>query len=199
MTTAKSAPEMYGPGSRALQDNFDSTRLANRLEERLAKDELEDWQIGMIENASFFFLGTADLDGFPDVSYKGGVPGFVKIVDKSTLAFPLYDGNGMFRSAGNIMDTGKVSMLFINFENPGRVRIHATARVHLETEWLERFPAAEAVVEVRIGRAFPNCPRYIHNLATGELSKNAPREGHEVEPPEWKTWPEWNEVLPNRP
>lgn len=194
--TGKAAPNMYGPGSRALQESFDSTRLANRLEERIAKDTLEDWQVAMIENASFFFLGTSDLDGWPDVSYKGGVPGFVKILGPSTLAFPSYDGNGMYRSVGNIMDTGKVSMLFIDFNSPGRTRIHGTAQVHLEQEWLDRFPSAEAVVEVRIGRAFPNCPRYIHNLATGEISKNAPREGHVVEEPEWKSWPEWKEVLP---
>lgn len=192
------APTMYGPGSRALQENFDSTRLANRLEERLAKDTLEDWQIGMIENASFFMLATVDADGWPDVSYKGGAPGFVKIIDNQRLAFPSYDGNGMYRSIGNIMDTGKCSLLFINFDSPGRTRIHGTAQVHLEQEWLDRFPAAEAVIEVRVGRAFPNCPRYIHNMATGELAPSTPREGHTVEPPEWKTWPEWNEVLPRR-
>ena len=139
-----------------------------------------------------------DQDGWPDVSYKGGAPGFVKVIDGQRLAFPSYDGNGMYRSLGNIMDTGKVSLLFINFDTPGRVRIHGTAQVHLTKEWLDRFPAAEAVVEVHLGRAFPNCPRYIHNMATGELAPSTPREGHTVEEPEWKTWPEWNEVLPNR-
>jgi predicted pyridoxine 5'-phosphate oxidase superfamily flavin-nucleotide-binding protein len=192
------APTMYGPGSRALQESFDSTRLANRLEERLAKDTLEDWQIGLIENASFFMLSTVDADGWPDVSYKGGAPGFVKVIDGQRIVFPSYDGNGMFRSVGNIMDTGKVAMLFISFDNPARTRIHGTAQVHLEKEWLDRFPSADAVVEVRIGRAFPNCPRYIHNMATGQLAPSTPREGHTVEEAEWKTWPEWNEVLPNR-
>ena len=197
MTTPQQhAPTMYGSASRALQESFDSTRLANRLEERLAKDTFEDWQVGMIEAASFFMLSTVDQDGWPDVSYKGGAPGFVKVIDGQRLAFPSYDGNGMYRSLGNIMDTGKVSLLFINFDTPGRVRIHGTAQVHLTKEWLDRFPAAEAVVEVHLGRAFPNCPRYIHNMATGELAPSTPREGHTVEEPEWKTWPEWNEVLP---
>ena len=187
---------MYPPGARGFQGQFDTVRLADRLVERTVSDELEDWHVKTIERASFFFLGSVDVDGFPDVSYKGGAPGFVRVIDRSTLAFPSYDGNGMFRSLGNVADVGKLSMLFIDFEKPKRVRIHGTGIVHHEAEWLDRFPEAELVVEVHVGRAFFNCPRYIHNLQTGELSRHAPREGHVVEEPEWKQLPEWNEVLP---
>jgi predicted pyridoxine 5'-phosphate oxidase superfamily flavin-nucleotide-binding protein len=191
------APNMYPPGARALQEQFDTVRLADRLVERTVSDELEDWHVKTIERASFFFLGTVDADGFPDVSYKGGAPGFVRVIDRSTLAFPSYDGNGMYRSMGNIADEGKLSMLFIDFEKPKRVRIHGTGIVHREADWLDRFEEAELVVEVHVGRAFFNCPRYIHNLQNGELSRHAPRAGHVVEQPEWKQLPEWNEVLPH--
>lgn len=192
-------PELYPPGARALQEQFDTTRLADRLEARTAFDELEEWHVKTIERASFFFLGTVDVDGFPDVSYKGGAPGFVQVIDRRTLAFPSYDGNGMYRSIGNIADTAKLSMLFVDFERPKRIRIHASGTVHREPEWLARFAGAELVVEVHIGRAFFNCPRYLHNLRDGELSPHAPREGHVVEEPEWKALPEWQEVLPHRP
>lgn len=191
-------PELYPPGARDLQRQFDTTRLADRLEERTVFDELEPWHVKTIERASFFFLGTADPDGFPDVSYKGGAPGFVQVLDPHTLAFPSYDGNGMFRSMGNIADTGKVSLLFVDFDKPKRIRIHGTAELHDEPEWLARFLDAELVVEVRIGRAFFNCPRYLHNLRDGELSDHAPRQGHTVAEPEWKSLPEWSEVLPER-
>jgi len=190
------APTMYGPGSRALQESFDSTRLANRLEERLAKDTLEDWQVGMIENASFFMLSTVDVDGWPDVSYKGGAPGFVKIIDPQRLAFPLYDGNGMYRSVGNIMDTGKVALLFISFERPKRLRLHGVGTVHTDAASCADFVGAELVVEVRLGRAFFNCPRYLHNMRDGTVSADAPAEGHTPPPPAWKQEPLWAEVLP---
>jgi hypothetical protein len=193
------APRMYPPGSRALQADFDSTRLADRLVENTVSDELEDWQTKVIERASFFFLATVDVDGWPDVSYKGGAPGFVHVVNRSTLAFPSYDGNGMYRSMGNIADTGKVSLLFVDFDKPKRVRIHGTATLHHEPEWLSRFREAELVVQVRVGRAFFNCPRYLHNLREGALSPHAPRDGHTVEQPEWKALPEWREVLPHQP
>jgi len=189
-------PELYPSGARSLQDRFDTTRLADRLQERTVVEQLEAWQIKVIERATFFFLATADADGWPDVSYKGGAPGFVQVLDAGTLAFPSYDGNGMFRSMGNIADSGKVSLLFVDFDRPKRIRVHGTAVLHAEPEWLERFTGAELVVEVRIGRAFFNCPRYLHNLAGGELSPHAPREGHTVAEPEWKSQPEWAEVLP---
>jgi len=189
-------PELYPTGARELQAQFDTTRLADRLEERTVLDELEPWHVKVIERASFFFLATADADGWPDVSYKGGAPGFVQVPDRSTLVFPSYDGNGMFRSMGNIADTGKVSLLFVDFDKPKRIRVHGTAVLHDEPAWLERFAGAELVVEVRIGRAFFNCPRYLHNLAGGELSPHAPRDGHTVAEPEWKSLPEWAEVLP---
>lgn len=181
-----------------MQEEFDSTRLADRLEQRIVSDHVADWQVPMIEHASFFFLGTVDADGWPDVSYKGGAPGFVQLVDRSTLLFPSYDGNGMYRSLGNIADTGKISMLFVDFEQPKRVRIHGTARVHDTAEWLDRFAEAELVVEVTVGRTFFNCPRYLHNLRDGQLSAHAPRAGHEVPEAEWKAMPEWAEVLPRR-
>ncbi len=192
------APTMYPAGARGLQDSFDSRRLADRLVEKTVNEALEDWQRRLVAKASFFFLSTVDVDGWPDVSYKGGAPGFVQVIDDTTIVFPSYDGNGMYRSVGNIADTGKVAMLFVDFDKPKRLRIHGVGQVHTDAAWIERFPGAELVVEVRIGRAFFNCPRYLHNLRDGELSVHAPREGHEPPEPEWKQQEGWREVLPQR-
>ena len=191
------APELYGEGARSLQDQFESRRLADRLREITVREELDDRQQAFIARASYFFLATVDADGFPDLSHKGGRPGFVQVVDGSTLRFPSYDGNGMFRSLGNIVDTGRVSLLFIRQDDrPVRIRIHGTARVLTDPEIVAEFEGAEAVVEVNVGRSFPNCPRYVHDLVTGELSDASPGEGHEPPQPECKTWDTFADVLP---
>lgn len=197
--TDLAAPELYGAGPRSLQDHFDARRLADRLREVTVKDEMDERQQGFIGSCSYFFLATTDADGFPDVSHKGGRPGFVQVVDARTLRFPSYDGNGMYRSLGNVVDTGKVALLFIRQnDKPVRIRVHGTAVVRTEPELLADFEGAEAVVEVKIGRTFPNCPRYIHNQESGELSAAAPGGDHEPPVPEWKTWDEFKDVLPRQ-
>ena len=65
-----------------------------------------------------FFLATADEHGMPQCSYKGGDPGFVRVVDEHTLAFPSYDGNGMYLSLGNLLVNPQVGILFIDFAQP---------------------------------------------------------------------------------
>ncbi|MDH3681364.1 MAG: pyridoxamine 5'-phosphate oxidase family protein [Acidimicrobiia bacterium] len=193
------AGELYGPGARRLQDTFDSRRLADRLVEVTVSEGLDERAKGFVRAASYFYLATVDPDGFPDVSYKGGRPGFVRVVDDRTLRFPSYDGNGMFRSLGNIVDTARVALLFIRQdERPARIRVHGTACVLTDTASCELFVGADAVVEVAIGRAFVNCPRYVHDLTSGELSPFAPAPDYEPPAPEWKTLDTFADVLPDR-
>ena len=111
---------MYHWGSRKLQSQFDSRRIADRLEQRTVHDTFTDEDRAFIERSSMFFLATADAEGRPDCSYKGGMPGFVRVLNSNTLAFPDYDGNGMFKSLGNLLVNPHVGMLFIDFEHPGR-------------------------------------------------------------------------------
>lgn len=196
---ADNSGTLYGPGPRGLQDHFDSRRLADRLVEITVSETINERARNMIEVASYFFLSTVDADGFPDVSYKGGRPGFVTIVDDKTLRFPSYDGNGMFRSLGNVVDTGRIAMLFIRQDDKaGRIRVHGTATVLTDDEALADFVGADAVVEVTIGRTFVNCPRYIHDLSSSELSPHAPAPGHSPPEAEWKQWDTFAEVLPKR-
>ncbi|HET6793022.1 MAG TPA: pyridoxamine 5'-phosphate oxidase family protein [Acidimicrobiales bacterium] len=187
---------LYGEGARHLQDHFDSRRLADRLEGLTVHDELDDGDRALIGAQSFFLLATVDADGWPDVSYKGGEPGFVRVVDGRTLRFPLFDGNGMFRSAGNISDDGRVALLFIDVGKPWRLRVHGRAEVSTDPSLVGGFHGARAVVTVHVGRLFPNCGRYIHGFVDGDISDFVPRPGHEPPVPDWKRIPVLNEVLP---
>lgn len=187
---------MYHAGSRAIQDRFDSRRIADRLEQVTVHTELTEWDADFIEQASMFFLATADADGWPDCSYKGGLPGFVTVLDARTLLFPSYDGNGMFRSLGNIAASTKVGMLFIDFEHAGRMRVNGTATVLFDDDVIGNFEGAQAVVRVDIQRVFPNCPRYIHRMQLLEYSVYAPAPGHVPPVPDWKRSPEFRDALP---
>ena len=143
-----------------------------------------------------FFLATADADGRPDCSYKGGSPGFVRVVEPDTLAFPDYDGNGMFKSLGNVLVNPAVGILFIDFESPGRLRVNGRASVSDDDPLLMRFEGAKRIVRVKAEAIFPNCPRYIHKMQIVEQSVYAPCEGHVPPVPGWKKQPVFREVLP---
>ena len=187
---------MYHDGSRELHDRFDSRRIADRLEQITVHDRFSDDDRAFIERVPMFFLATADVDGWPDCSYKGGQPGFVRVVDHSTLAFPSYDGNGMFRSLGNVLVNPKVGMLFVDFERPNRMRINGIASLHDDDELLSSFEGAQLIVRVRAERIFPNCPRYIHKMQVVEHSVYSPRPGHVPPVPDWKQMDVFRDYLP---
>jgi predicted pyridoxine 5'-phosphate oxidase superfamily flavin-nucleotide-binding protein len=189
---------LYHDGHRRLQDRFDSRRIADRLEEVTLHTTFSERDRGLIEGSAMFFLATADAQGQPDCSYKGGVPGFVRVVDETTLAWPDYDGNGMFRSLGNIGVNPQVALLFIDFEKPARVRIHGRAQVHEDDPLLAEYPGAQLIVRVQVERIFPNCPRYIHRMELVEHSVYAPDHGHTPPEPEWKEMEEFRDALPRK-
>ncbi|MEY4139818.1 MAG: hypothetical protein RLZZ371_2000 [Pseudomonadota bacterium] len=187
---------MYHDGSRQLQDRFATRQLAGRLAETLARNAFTDEDRAFIEGRPLFFLSTADAEGRPECSYKGGVPGFVRVLDPQTLAFPSYDGNGMFKSLGNLLVNPYVGLLFIDFETPKRLRVNGRASVHESDPLLSEFVGAQLIVRVRPEAIFPNCPRYIHKMQVIEQSAYAPRAGHTPPVPAWKQRPEFREVLP---
>ena len=109
-----------------------------------------------------FFIATADAEGRPQCSYKGGEPGFVRVLDERTIAFPSYDGNGMYLTAGNVLVNPNVGLLFIDFERRRRLRLNGVAAVADDDPLLAEYPEAQFVVRVEATEVFPNCPRYIH-------------------------------------
>lgn len=187
---------IYHEGNRRLQDQFDSRRIADRLEQVTLHDTFIPGDVEFIENCAMFFLATADADGWPDVSYKGGMPGFVRVTGPDELAFPVYDGNGMFKSIGNLLVNPKLGMLFIDFEEQNRMRVQGSATVSSEDPLMESFPGAQLVVRVKAERIFPNCPRYIHLMKMVEPSVYAPEAGYKPPVPDWKLMPVFRDHLP---
>jgi hypothetical protein len=166
------------------------------LVEKLVRARFTEEDRTFIEKQSMFFLASADAEGYPDCSYKGGAPGFVRLLDETTLAFPSYDGNGMFKSLGNLRSNPRVGLLFLNFEKPQRLRVNGTASVNTEDPLLSLVPGAQAIVRVQAHHIFPNCPRYIHRMRFVERSPYVPAEGVTPLVPAWKTFPEFKDVLP---
>ncbi|MEY2440942.1 MAG: uncharacterized protein QOJ46_368 [bacterium] len=178
----------YHDGSRELQDRFDTRRQADRLHERMVRDVIRPEDKAFIERMDMFFLATADDGGRPQCSYKGGDPGFLRVIDEHTLAFPNYDGNGMYLSLGNVLINPHVGMLLIDFvaEKPERMRIEGIASITEQDTLAWEYPGAQFVVRVQVVRLFPNCPRYIHRMALVERSPFVPRDGEPPPVPEWK-------------
>ncbi len=190
--------KLYGESHRKLQREFDTERLADRIEERLFHEAITADDKAFIERMDMFFLATADAEGRPNCSYKGGDPGFVRVLDPQTLVFPNYDGNGMYLSMGNTLSNPEVGLLFIDFEKQKRMRLNGTARIEPASSVEPAYPEAQFVVKVSVRQVFPNCPRYIHKMQLVERSQFVPRAAVTTPVPGWKN-AEWAaDVLPNK-
>jgi len=189
---------IYHEGMRRLQDERDTRRIADRLEQVTVHTAFTKEDRAFIENCSMFFLATADSDGLPDCSYKGGLPGFVRVLDSDTIAFPDYDGNGMYRSLGNILVNPYVGLLFIDFENARRIRVNGKAQVSADDPLRTEFPGSVFTIRVKAERIFPNCPRYIHKMQLAEHSVYAPKTDYTPPVPAWKTFDDFRDALPAR-
>jgi predicted pyridoxine 5'-phosphate oxidase superfamily flavin-nucleotide-binding protein len=185
----------YHDGSRKLQDRFDTRCLADRVGE-ITHDVITPHDKAFIERMDMFFLATSDEQGHLNCSYKGGEPGFIRVVDDKTIAFPNYDGNGMYLSMGNVLKTSQVGMLFIDFERQHRMRLNGEASIHYDDPLMAEYPEAQFIVRVRAREVFPNCPRYIHKMKLVEHSRFVPKDQCQTPVPAWKTGGWVDDVLP---
>ncbi len=192
---------MYHDGNRRLQDQFDSRRISDRLEAKLTRTTFTADDKAFIESAIYFFLATADAEGRPDCSFKGGAPGFVRVTAPDELAFPDYDGNGMFKSLGNLLANCSVGLLFIDLhERPRRLRVNGEASLSHEDPLLAHTIGAQLIVRVKARAIFPNCPRYIPKLQLAEPSQYVPRPGKVPVEPAWKGFADFKDyVHPRQP
>ncbi|MEO7270069.1 MAG: pyridoxamine 5'-phosphate oxidase family protein [Knoellia sp.] len=176
----------FHSGSRTIQDRFDTRALADRIDGLLVGDTIDDNDRAFIEARDMFFLATADAEGRPTCSYKGGDPGFVRVIDPHTLAFPNYDGNGMYLSTGNVLVNPSVGLLFIDFVHGHRMRLEGEASIDAEDPLLDDYSEAQFVVRVRARKVHPNCPRYIHRYELVRRSRFVPHDDCATPVPEWK-------------
>jgi len=189
---------IYHEGMRRLQDARETRPIADRLQQVTVRTAFTEEDRAFIERSAMFFVATADGEGRPDCSYKGGQPGFVRVLDERTLAIPDYDGNGMYRTWGNVLVNPRVGLLFLDFENPKRIRINGTATVREDDPLREACPGAVFIVRVAADLIFPNCPRYIHRMKLLDHSVYAPRQDYEPPVPAWKTFDAFRDALPAR-
>lgn len=190
--------DIYHQKNRELQDQFGTRPLADRINELVISDSINDEAREFIAARNMFFISTVDEEGRPTVSYKGGARGFVKVLDSGHIAFPLYDGNGMFLSAGNINSNNNVGLLFIDFENPHRMRLHGTATVSADDELMAEYHEAQMIVRIDVRNVFINCPRYIHPVEGHAESVYVPHKGIETPEAEWKSWDGLADVVPDK-
>ena len=190
--------EIFHDGNRTLQDRFDTRRLADRLDQAVVGDTIRPHDKAFIERADMFFLATADEQGRPNCSYKGGDPGFVRVVDEHTIAFPNYDGNGMYLSMGNVLKNPHVGLLFIDFEHQHRMRLNGEASIDERDPLMAEHPEAQFIVRVRAREVFPNCPRYIHQYRLVARSRFVPHVECETPVPAWKAGDWVADVLPEQ-
>ena len=190
--------DFYHQQNRELQDQFGTRALVDRINELIIAPTLDEEAQQFISERNMFFVSSVDAQGQPTVSYKGGARGFVRVIDDANIAFPLYDGNGMFFSAGNIKNNNNVGLLFIDFENPHRLRVHGTATVSDDDELMDQYHEAQLIVRVKVRNVFINCPRYIHPLASGTESIYVPHEGVDTPDAEWKSWDVVADVVPDK-
>ena len=177
--------QKYGDAQREFQDRFDTRRLADRLAESTS-DVISERFKAFIEQRDMFFIATADADGWPEASYKGGDPGFIRVLDENHLVFPVYNGNGMFLTAGNLTVNPKVGMVFIDWETGTRLRLSGYAAIEENDQVTGGFPGAQFVVRVRVREIFANCRRYVHKYKLVERSPFVPRRDAEPPVPDWK-------------
>ena len=190
-------PIEYTQHMRQMQDKFGTRKMADRIAE-FAPPMIIPENKAMIEATDMFFFATADSQGRPQVSYKGGDPGFVKVVDETTLAFPIFDGNGLFLSTGNVLANPNVGMLFIDFMNPHRIRVNGTASIQDNDPLMSQYPGAVMIVRVAVREIFGNCPRYVHKMRLVKRSKFVPRPNVDTPEPVWKYLNAIQDVLPEK-
>lgn len=178
--------KIYDENHRKLQAKFETEKLADAVEHIIVHEEVMDDDRAFIESRDMFFLSTIDNEGRPTVSYKGGDPGFIKVVDEKTIAFPSYDGNGMFMSMGNISGNKLVGILFIDLENPHRLRLQGEASIDENDPLLAEYKEADMIVRVNVSNIWKNCPRYIHKYKKEAPSTYVPRSECETPMPDWK-------------
>jgi predicted pyridoxine 5'-phosphate oxidase superfamily flavin-nucleotide-binding protein len=82
-----------------------------------------------LADLDMFYLGTASTAGQPYIQYRGGPPGFLKVLDDKTLGFADFGGNRQYITLGNLSENPKAFLFLMDYANSRRVKVWGTARV----------------------------------------------------------------------
>lgn len=115
-----------------------------------------------------FYLGTVSSNGYPYIQFRGGLPGFLKVLDEKTLGFNDFSGNLQYITVGNLSGNDKAFLFLMDYRHPKRIKIWGRAEyVEGDTALLERlrvpdYPASvERAILFHVEAISENCPQHI--------------------------------------
>lgn len=160
----------YTAAIREVQERLGSRQINEGMaEERAERVAITADLAAYIERMDMFYLGTASLAGQPYIQYRGGPPGFLRVLDQHTLGFADYAGNRQYISLGNLAENPRAYLFLIDYATAQRVKFWGTGRVvYDDPALLQRLadPAYKAkperVILFTVTAWDPNCPRHIH-------------------------------------
>ncbi|MBB6521906.1 pyridoxamine 5'-phosphate oxidase family protein [Pseudoteredinibacter isoporae] len=156
---------------KAIQSRKGSRRAYAQMEGNGAwATEVNDKLSAFIARQRSFFLASSNAEGQPYIQHRGGPPGFLKILDKKTLAFADYKGNRQFITHGNLAENAKAFIFLIDYSRKARAKIWGTAQVIEDNvKLLEQLMPApgeyraipEQIIQFNIDAFDFNCPQHI--------------------------------------
>lgn len=160
----------FTPAVKAIQEQKGSRKNYARME-RLGgwQTEVSEGLADFLADLDMFYLGTTNADGQPYIQYRGGSPGFLKVVDERTLGFADFGGNRQYITIGNLSENPKAFIFLMDYANQQRIKLWGTAKVvDDDSKLLERLrdPAYPGKVERAILFTIEawdvNCQQHIH-------------------------------------
>jgi len=159
----------FTPAVKAIQARKGSREAYARQEDRGGwRTEIDENLAAFLGQADSFYLATATLDGQPYIQHRGGPKGFVKILDKNTIAFADYAGNRQYITQGNLSENPKAYIFVMDYAHRRRVKIWGEARMVeddpalIEALMPKGYRARpEQVLVFRIAAWDTNCPQHI--------------------------------------
>jgi len=156
---------------KAIQSRKGSRDIYARMEQSGGwQSEITPELAGFIAAQRSFYLATVNAEGQPYIQHRGGPPGFLKVIDRQTLAFADYKGNKQFITQGNLTDNPRAFIFLMDYANRTRVKIWGSAKVVEDQPALltELMPSRdlykarpEQVVMFTIDAWDQNCPQHI--------------------------------------
>jgi uncharacterized protein len=159
----------FTPPVKAIQARKGSREAYARVEENGGwRTEIDEKLAGFLANTNSFYMATATADGQPYIQHRGGPKGFIKILDKNTIAFTDYAGNQQYLTQGNLTENPKAHIFIMDYAHRRRVKIWGEARVVEDDPALTQslMPKGyrarpEQVIVFKISAWDTNCPQHI--------------------------------------